>query len=190
MPRLCRFIFIVIFFLFLSSCASHKQPPPKKHIPPAPAISSAHLSHQPISQQNKISEKRKIIIRHAIQSIGTAYKWGGQSPNQGFDCSGLIVYTHKKAGIIVPRITSKQLKNGRVVQLTDIRPADLVFFKIPNKSQSLHVGLYVGDGHFVHSPGRGRKVAFANLKNPYFESNYIGIRRFAKTEEMEKVSGR
>ncbi len=173
-------IFIILFlFLFLISCTANKLPVHKESIPPLSSSSSVLLPNDPASRYNQISQKIKTIVQYAMQSVGTAYKWGGQTPLEGFDCSGLIVYTHKKAGIKIPRMTSMQLKNGRIVQFSDIQPADLIFFNNPDKNQGLHVGLYIGDGKFIHSPGKGHNVLVASLNNIYFKKNYIGARRFA-----------
>ncbi len=180
MSRFYNSFFIIFFSFFFFSCATHTQSPPKRHIPPAPPKSSAQSPAHVVPQNKFYSSEREQIVQHALSSIGAHYKWGGQSPNEGFDCSGLVVYAHKKAKIFVPRMTSDQIKNGRSIQLADIQPGDLVFFKNPKKSRSLHVGLYVGDGHFVHSPGKGRTVTIANLANPYFKSNYIGTRSYTQ----------
>ena len=119
-----------------------------------------------------------MVIQLALENLGKPYQWGGQSPAQGFDCSGLVVYTHKNAGINVPRTTARQFDRGNHIDKSSLIPADLVFFKHPSKNKSLHVGIYIGDNLFVHAPGKNRQVIYSDLNNTYFKNNYIGARRF------------
>lgn len=151
----------------LQACSSHTEPA---------------LSHFPPPQERELSKppsgKRKIIITHAVRSIGMTYSWGGTSPETGFDCSGLIVYTHRKARISTPR-TAKDLYNrGKIVSRNELNPADLVFFKHPQSGKTLHVGIYIGDNTFIHAPGKGRQVTYASLDNPYFRRYYLGSRTY------------
>ena len=131
-----------------------------------------------VYQQTDPSNQRNIIVQSAIESLGMPYKWGGRSPKTGFDCSGLIVYTHQKADIILPRTAQAQFDNGKPVSKQNLQVADLVFFKTPKENKIFHVGIYVGDERFIHAPGKGRKVTYGYLSNPYFKRYYIGSRRF------------
>ena len=154
----------------LFSCSTHQMPIRKQHSPPP----------QPESQrkESKSPDQRKIIVQNAIKSIGIPYKWGGKSPKTGFDCSGLIVYIHQKADIIVPRTAKAQFDNKKFLSRKDLQKADLVFFRNPKENKALHVGIYIGDGVFIHAPGKGRQVTYGNLNNPYFKKHYIGSRSY------------
>jgi cell wall-associated NlpC family hydrolase len=154
------------------SCAGHKKAMREQHIPPD--ISQSQ-SQDALSKQ---SNQRKIIAQHAINSLGVPYRWGGQSPATGFDCSGLVVYTHQMADVIVPRTAIAQLENGRVITLQNLQTGDLVFFKDLKETKDYHVGIYVGDGRFIHAPGRGRNVTYEFLNTPYFLNRYIGARNY------------
>ncbi len=159
------------------SCASHKDTVYQKHIPPTEKGTPAQDPSLP-HPQIQISEQKKMIARAAVKSLGLPYKWGGQSPETGFDCSGLTSYTHKKAGIIIPRTAKAQFNNGQFVEKKNLQIGDLVFFNTPKKKGGWHVGIYIGKGHIIHAPGRGSPVTYGNLNHPYFKKYYKGSRRY------------
>jgi len=102
----------------------------------------------------------------AVDMIGTPYRYGGASP-RGFDCSGLVYYAYSKAGIPAPRTTTAQYRQTKRVPVSDLQPGDLVFFTL-SRGKTSHVGIYAGDGRFVHSPSSGKQVGYASLNNPYW----------------------
>ncbi len=159
------------------SCSGRNQLPSDKHIPPqAPKLNTKY--QQPSFPKNNLSNQRKIIVSHTIKNIGRPYQWGGTSPATGFDCSGLIFYTHQKVGLNMPRTATALFKAGKPISKQHLNPADLVFFKNPNANKTLHVGIYIGDDMFVHAPGKNRPVTTASLNNPYFRRYYLGSRRY------------
>ncbi len=169
------YLFCALFIVsVISSCASHTDKISKTHTPPG-HLTSLHSSSD---AKAPLLDKRKIIVQHTLSSLGQRYQWGGHSLETGFDCSGLIFYTHKKAKISTPRTANALYSNGKIVQKHKLTPADLVFFINPKSGKALHVGIYVGDGMFVHAPGRGRQVTYAQLDNPYFKRYYLGSRSF------------
>lgn len=107
--------------------------------------------------------------------VGTPYRYGGAGP-RGFDCSGLVYYSYRKAGIAVPRTTGEQYRQSRRVKLSRLQPGDLIFFRISRDKLS-HVGIYAGSGRFIHAPSGGKRVAYASLDNPYWEARVIGAGR-------------
>jgi len=109
--------------------------------------------------------------------MGTPYRYGGSDPREGFDCSGLVQYTHRQAGIAVPRTARAQYNASRPVSRRQLRPGDLVFFRIDGRRIS-HVGIYLGDGRFIHAPSSGQKVTTARLDDPYWRRHYSGAGRF------------
>lgn len=107
----------------------------------------------------------------AMQARGTPYQWGGNSLSRGVDCSGLVQQVYKQMGINLPRTTYEQAKSGKVVSIGSLLPGDLVFYNTgssdPNGIGSLsHVGIYIGNGQIVHSPGRGKTVTVSSINNP------------------------
>ena len=117
------------------------------------------------------------IVATAKQYLGVKYKYGGSSPSTGFDCSGFVYYVLKQLGYSPYRTSSSQYKMGTYVAKSDLQPGDLVFFAGTYKSGISHVGIYVGDGKFIHSPSSGGVVSYADLNSSYYTSHYYGARR-------------
>lgn len=104
----------------------------------------------------------------ALSQVGVPYRYGGTTPGRGFDCSGLVQYSYARAGKSVPR-TTRQLWNATDnVRRSELEPGDLLFFEIDGKMQ--HVGMYVGDGQFVHAPSSGRRVSIESLSTRYYRN--------------------
>ena len=116
--------------------------------------------------------ERQYVVRTAQSMIGKPYRYGGNSPSRGFDCSGLVEYSHRVAGISVPRTSTQQHRRARLVALSDLQPGDLLFFRIQGKTG--HVGIYLGDGRFVHAPSSGKAVTITTLDNSYWKPRLIG----------------
>lgn len=112
----------------------------------------------------------------ADRLIGTPYRYGGTSPRQGFDCSGLVWYAFSQAGYAIPRTTSGQFASSRRVSLGELMPGDVVFFRIAGKPS--HVGLYAGDGRFIHAPSSGKRVRYDLLARPYWQARIVKAGRF------------
>ncbi len=112
----------------------------------------------------------------ALTMIGRPYRYRGETP-KGFDCSGLVRYSYRAAGMNVPHSTKLLLRVTRSVGRRDARKGDLVFFNESGGKYS-HVGIYVGDGEFVHAPSTGGRVRMDSLKNPYWKKHYLDTRRF------------
>ena len=108
----------------------------------------------------------------ALDQVGTPYRYGGRSPKTGFDCSGLVHYAYHEAGKSVPRTTQTLWAGTERIPKDSLRVGDLVFFRIEGKMQ--HVGLYLGDGQFVHAPSTGRRVSVASLSSPFYQKALLG----------------
>jgi murein DD-endopeptidase len=133
---------------------------------------SAPLQPQSVSYARSASaappSARTQAVRVATSMIGTPYRYGGSSP-RGFDCSGLVVYSYKKAG--APGLPRSAAALGRRVQpipLSELRPGDLLFFRLDGNKIS-HVAIYVGDHAFVHAPSRGKRVERVRLDHVYWQ---------------------
>lgn len=118
------------------------------------------------------------IARQALAQVGAKYRYGGAEPGRGFDCSGLVTYAHALEGVDVPRTSAAQFAAARKVDPDELRPGDLVFFRlVAGSSQVTHVGIYTGQGRFVHAPQTGRSVGEASLGDPYFRARFAGAGR-------------
>lgn len=116
------------------------------------------------------------IAQTAVQLIGVPYHFGG-ADEQGFDCSGLAVYAYGKAGVEIPRTAAAQRLAAKPVSLDALSPGDLVFFHIHSRHVN-HVGIYAGDGRFVHAPRSGETVSYGNLHDSYYHKHFAGAGRF------------
>lgn len=114
---------------------------------------------------------------YAISLEGTPYKYGGTSPDTGFDCSGFVGHVFKQSlGKTLPRSSEQISRVGREQESDELQPGDLVFFNTLDKSYS-HVGIYLGEGQFIHSPSTGKSVSIANMNESYWRKRYDGARR-------------
>lgn len=111
----------------------------------------------------------------AESRIGAPYRYGGAGPD-AFDCSGLVAYAYRQAGIDVPRTAAQQYAVARPVPRDDLRPGDLVFFRLTGREVS-HVGIYAGHDEFVHAPQSGGEVRMASLDDEWYRERYAGAGR-------------
>lgn len=119
--------------------------------------------------------KAQKIIATAKEYIGVPYVWGGTSPS-GFDCSGLVYYVFRQHGISLNRTAATQYQHGVYVSKSNLQPGDLVFFQNTYKTGISHVGIYIGDGQFIHASSSSGVIISA-LSNSYWASHYYGARR-------------
>lgn len=139
----------------------------------------SYAMNQNLPKQNKVHTIRTNLAKSAHQYLGVPYKWGGVNTS-GFDCSGLVRAVYKLNGITLPRISKDQFNAGKFVSQSKLQVGDLVFFST-NKGKSVnHVGIYIGNGKFIHAPGKGKKVMVANLHANYWKKTYKGARDYLK----------
>lgn len=153
---------LLLAFMLLAACGSA----PQRAIVSGP---SAERAHSPVKVER--------LIRLSREQLGTPYRYGGNSPDEGFDCSGLVHYVHARNGLYVPRSTREQFRASTAVPLNGIRPGDLLFFRISDEKPG-HVGIYTGYGRFIHAPSSGKAVSRSSLGNSYWKSRLIGAGRF------------
>lgn len=117
------------------------------------------------------------IVEYAKQYLQYKYVSGGASPSTGFDCSGFTQYVYKHFGISLYRSSKDQIKNGVVVEKSDLQPGDLVIFNNDTNTAIGHVGIYVGDGNFIHASNPSDGVKITTLLSGYYKIRYVGARR-------------
>lgn len=111
------------------------------------------------------------VLRTARSMIGTPYRYGGSAPG-GFDCSGLVFYSYKKAGVTIPRTSQDQYRKVKRVANDKLLPGDLLFFQTRGRGVS-HVGIYQGGNTFIHAPVPGKRVSRDSVNNPYWKKHFI-----------------
>jgi cell wall-associated NlpC family hydrolase len=116
---------------------------------------------------------------YALIALGAHYHYGGDSPETGFDCSGLVAHVFRRAwGLALPRRVDEQARVGKSIPRDRLEPGDLVFYNTRNSAYS-HVGIYVGDGRFIHAPRPGKRVRAESVDSPYWKARFNGGRRLA-----------
>lgn len=133
----------------------------------------------PLPQGPKVKPKnwRVAMISNAKKYLGIRYVWGGNSPEQGMDCSGFTRWvTAMTLGKALPRLASQQSEVGTEVPKEDLQPGDLVFFDT-KRGPATHVGIYVGHGLFINAPHTGASIRFESLASDYWEARWHGARR-------------
>ena len=133
-----------------------------------------------VSEGYKPTDTRvRTLLNSALTLLGTPYRWGGTSPESGFDCSGLVSYVFRQAmGVEMPRVSRDQAREGeRVADKAALEEGDLVVFGRGGRVD--HIGIYVGEGRFVHAPSTGKDVMVSSLETGYWSGKYIEGRRIA-----------
>ncbi len=140
------------------------------------AACSSNPSQHAASSSGGSSSSRE-VIPYAKSLIGTPYHYGGESPRTGFDCSGFVrhVYFHTR-GVELPRSAHAMSAVGTRLKATQLQPGDLVFFNTLGKPYS-HVGIYLGNAQFIHSPSTGKRVEIVDMSGRYWQARYNGARR-------------
>ncbi len=134
----------------------------------------AALSWQPGDNEHLRNE----IVGTAKQYIGVPYRWGGESPRTGFDCSGLTMVVYRLNGLDLPRSSEQQWRAGTPIKRSQLAKGDLVFFATSGGRRVSHVGIYAGDSKFLHAPSKGRKIRISSLSSKYYKSRYLGARSY------------
>nr|WP_298149963.1 C40 family peptidase [uncultured Pseudoxanthomonas sp.] len=144
-------------------------------------LAAYDLSKEGVVAQEQQGGKVQAVLQRALALMGTPYRWGGTSPDSGFDCSGLVGYVFRTAlGIELPRVSRDMASKADaelVAAREELRQGDLVFFGL--KGRVNHVGIYVGEGRFLHSPSRGKDVRVDSLLTGYWANRYLSGRRVA-----------
>ncbi|MDZ4202204.1 MAG: C40 family peptidase [Gallionella sp.] len=154
-------LYPLIFALLLTACASSTRMPEQTD------------NRQPANE----------VVLYALSLADTPYRPGGNSRESGFDCSGFVQHVFENtAGLKLPRTSAEISGVGETLSASELRPGDLVFFNTRKRPYS-HVGIYVGDDRFVHSPSSGKSVAVVNMRESYWRNRYNGARRILATRD-------
>lgn len=143
----------------------------------APSLQRRPASAEGLRAPARLSpEQSTDITIYALGLVGTPYRYGGNTPDSGFDCSGLIGHVYQtRAGMTSPRTVAKLQAWGQPVAGGNLRSGDLVLF--PERDVVTHAGIYVGSGRFVHAPSAGGEVRLDYLNSRYWASRQVAFRR-------------
>lgn len=158
--RLPRLLAAFCACLLLAACSSRAPSLPEAAPQPTPGDPGA------------------AVVATARSQIGSPYAYGACSPEDGYDCSGLVWWTYRQNGVEVPRTSHGQWGFGRFVAPNDRRPGDVVVFRIGHGAKDLHVGIFTERGSFVHSPKVGDTVREEPISMPYWQKRYLGAKRY------------
>ncbi|KNE75975.1 Lipoprotein spr precursor [Candidatus Burkholderia crenata] len=156
-----------------------------------PVADSGNVTSNPSSDTRSflsgMASKAGDVVVGALNMIGVRYRWGGNTPDSGLDCSGFVRYVFQDTlGMTLPRRAEEMSRVGEKVRVSELKPGDLVFFNTMRRSFS-HVGIYIGDNKFVHSPSTGSTIRVDDMDNSYWEKRYTGARRVEATFPIDGV---
>jgi len=163
--RISFFTALLLALEGLTGCASIS--------PTAQQSTAESVSNTTTPAKTQSRPHRGLAIARGM--VDAPYRYGGADP-RGFDCSGLVYYSYRKASIEVPRTAAEQYRQSNRVKISRLRPGDLIFFRISQDNLS-HVGIYAGSGRFIHAPSGGKRVSYASLDNPYWKARVLGAGR-------------
>jgi len=166
---------LMLFAALLSGCASRTPPPAP--VVRAPVVFGPSQAFSPAAED---------VLFRALGLVGTPYRWGGNTPDSGFDCSGLIGFVYRDAaGISLPRSTRELIvMQAPNVGKEGLQTGDLIFFATNGGSQVSHAGIYVGEGRFVHAPATGGTVKLDSLSKAYWQKAYLSAKRVLQPEHL------
>lgn len=173
-------VFSVCLLLLHAIHSVHAAPPENPDEPKllTLAASKGLLGHIDQVRQS-MTDKTSDLVVNALGFLGVPYKRGGTSADTGFDCSGFVKAMYEQTvGLILPRKAEQQAAATQKIDKADLKPGDLVFFNTMRRAFS-HVGIYVGDGKFIHSPRSGGKVRVEDMQESYWQKRFNGARRVA-----------
>jgi cell wall-associated NlpC family hydrolase len=159
-----------------------------------PAFAQSSTESEPLPRTfastvtTAVADKTETLINNAMQLIGVRYRWGGNTPQSGLDCSGFVRYVFNDTfGFLLPRKSAQMSKVGLQIRKDELQPGDLVFFNTMRHAFS-HVGIYVGDNKFIHAPSKGKAIRVDDMTKVYWEKRYNGARRVENSTGFDVMS--
>ena len=154
-----KHIIALLLLLLLGACSTTRQDVPA-----------------PVTLHNDEAQMNNLAI-YAMSLYDTPYQYGGKSRVNGFDCSGFVQFVFQNSlGLQLPRTSAEMSQIGRPLDISELRPGDLVFFNTTHSPYS-HVGIYIGENRFVHAPKTGKAIMITSLNNKYWHAHFNGGRR-------------
>lgn len=177
-PRFaCMLVAPALTLLLVAGCSSTPPRPAAGGSPGATAVKPPASTPSAIRIDPQAPELAEEVVLNALSLIGVPYRWGGSHPNEGLDCSGLVQWVYRgSANLLLPRRSDEMMSHGQPIGPQSLRAGDLVFFNTMQRPGS-HVGIYIGQGRFIHSPNARGVVRIESLDQAYWASRFDGARR-------------
>ena len=181
---------ITIFALLLTAACASQQTTDNRAQPGHAKQQMTKPANMPVEDEvNALISRSQMAddgLLQAMAQIGVPYRWGGSSPQTGFDCSGLIGYVFNNSmNIKLPRSTTEMMRlKAPVIERSRLRSGDIVFFATSGGRRVSHAGIYVGDNRFVHAPSSGGKVRIDSLDMPYWNKAYLQAKRYLPEQQL------
>lgn len=171
-PPVAQRLAVLAVSVILTACATPRPaPPPAGSAPaarPAPAATNYFSVHHEAQRQE--------VVLFALGLLDVGYRFGGRNPEAGMDCSGMVSYiVEQVSGQRLPHNAAQIAASTRPINVGELHPGDLVFFNTLNRRHS-HMGVYIGDGRFIHAPSSRGSIRIDRLDNPYFAQRIDGAR--------------
>ena len=180
-------IFVLLSFLLLA--ASVHAAPVEVPDDMSRLLNDKGLLSQIDQVRQKVTNKASDLVVNALGFLGVPYQRGGNSAETGFDCSGFVKAMYEQTvGLILPRKAEQQAAATQKIDRSELQPGDLVFFNTLRRAFS-HVGIYIGDGKFIHSPKPGAQVRVESMGLSYWSHRFDGARRVTSSEATNALSG-
>jgi cell wall-associated NlpC family hydrolase len=174
MPFLARSFTVLLAVSLLAACSTQA--------PVEPVVVA------PSAAPQQVAGTAEEVLFTALGLVGTPYRYGGNTPDGGFDCSGLISYVYRgAAGVALPRTTREMnAMRGTTIARNALKAGDLLFFATSGGRRVSHAAIYVGEGRFVHAPSTGGTVRLDSLSNSYWQKNYLSAKRLLDSERLAR----
>ena len=183
--RLARSLALIASLVFCTAAAASE---PAKEAPTESFTQAgkAYFIRAADKLVDSVSGRSESLINQAMELIGVRYRWNMDIPQSGLDGSGFVAYVFKdKLSFLIPRKSSQMSKVGKSITRDDLQPGDLVFFNTMRMTFS-HVGIYVGENKFIHSPSKGASIRVDDMTSVYWDKRFDGARRLDGSDEFSE----
>lgn len=178
----------ILFIALLAACASAQASPQGTGDEMGNFMNDRGLLSRIGSVGEKVEARATELVMNSMAFLGVPYKRGGNNADTGFDCSGFVRAIYEQtAGLLLPRRAEQQAAATQKIDKTDLKPGDLVFFNTMRRAFS-HVGIYVGNGKFIHSPKPGAEVRVEDMGVSYWAKRFDGARRVSADESTASTA--
>jgi cell wall-associated NlpC family hydrolase len=180
-------LFSIAISLLIAASLAHAAPEEDQAAALKRASEMGSLMQFGDQMKNSLGEKTNQMLGQAMGLLGVPYKRGGTTVETGFDCSGFVRHIYETSiGRLLPRRAEEQAAVTDKIDRSELHPGDLVFFNTMRRTFS-HVGIYIGDGKFIHSPSTGKSVRVDDLREAYWTKRFTGARRVQETSSAEST---